>query len=159
MANDKQKAAKKIYDTMVAALKEKEWAFEEKPDDLTVVSGYVGDDLPIHFIISVDVDREVIRFFSPMPYHIQEEKRVEMALAVNVANYGLVNGSFDFDINDGEIRFRLTTSFCGCEIGKDFFMDMMATALLTTDNYNDKFLMLSKGAITLQQFIQMENGN
>lgn len=35
-------------------------------------------------------------------------------------------------------------------------MDMMATALMTTDKYNDKFLMLSKGVMTLQQFIESD---
>ena len=35
-------------------------------------------------------------------------------------------------------------------------MDMMATALFTTDRYNDKFFMISKGAMSLQQFIEEE---
>ena len=148
--------AKKVYSTMVKALNEKDWKFIEKEENLTIVSNYTGEDIPINFVIEVDAEREVIRFISPMPFNMSEDKRVDASIAVNVANYGLVNGSFDFDINDGEIRFRLTTSYCGCEVGEDFFMDMMATALLTIDKYNDKFLMLNKCAITLQQFIESD---
>jgi hypothetical protein len=33
---------------------------------------------------------------------------------------------------------------------------MMMVAASTVDNYNDKFFMLSKGMITIQQFIEQE---
>lgn len=154
MADEKQVKAKKVYSTMVSALNAKDWKFEEREADLTIVSAYTGDDLTIRFFIEIDAEREVIRFIASMPFKIAEDKRVDGAIAVCVANYGLVNGSFDYDINDGEVRFRLTTSYVGCEVGEDFFMDMMATALMTTDDYNDKFLMLSKGMLTLAQFIE-----
>ncbi len=156
MASDKQAKAQKVYKTMVKALKAKDWHFEERDKDLTIVSSYTGDDIPIHYLMRVDAEREVVQYISPLPFNIEESKRVDAAVAVCVANYGLVNGSFDFDISDGEIRFRLTTSFCDSELGEGFFYDMMATAVVTTDNYNDKFMMLNKGMITLQQFIDNE---
>lgn len=156
MQNDKNARARKVYDTMVRALKAKEWKFDEHPEDLTITSGYSGEDIPIHFIVKLDAEREVLQFVSQLPFKMSEEKRVDGAIAVCVANYGMVNGSFDYDINDGEIRFRLTTSTCGCEIGEEFFMNMFAIALLTIDRYNDRFLMLDKGALTLQQFIEKE---
>lgn len=148
--------AKKIYSTMVQALNKKEWKFEGKEEELVITSGYQGEDIPIRFFLRVDPKRQVIQFISPLPFDMAEDKRVDGAIAVCVANYGLVNGSFDYDLNDGEIRFRLTTSYCGCDIGEEFFMDMLATALLTTDQYNDKFLMLSKGVMTIQQFIEQD---
>lgn len=152
---DLQAQAKKVYATMVRALKAKDWHFREDAEKLTIVSSCTGDDIDMNFIIEVDADREVITFLSSMPFKAPEEKRVDVAIAVCVANYGMVNGSFDFDINDGEIRFRLTTSYCGCEIGEPFFMDMMSTALNTVDRYNDRFLMLAKGLMTLEQFIEL----
>ena len=154
---DKQAKAEKVYKTMVKALKDKNWHFEEREQDLTIVSNYSGDDIPVRFIIRIDAGREVIQYLSPLPFKIDESKRVDAAVAVCVANYGLVNGSFDLDINDGEIRYRLTTSYSDCEMGEGFFYQMMAVAVLTTDDYNDKFMMLNKGMMTLQQFIDMRN--
>lgn len=153
MANDKKAKAEKVYKTMVKALKAKNWKFAEHENDLTIVSSYTGEDIPITYLMRVDSEREVVQYLSPLPFKIEESKRIDAAVAVCVANYGLVNGSFDFDITDGEIRYRLTTSFCDSELGEGFFYDMMATAVITTDNYNDKFMMLNKGLITLQQFI------
>lgn len=158
MDQELKNAAVKVYNTMVGALRANDWNFDEHPEDLTIVSGYRGEDLPIEYIISIDAQREVIRFVSYMPFVVPEDKRVDMSIAVNIANLGMVNGSFDYDINEGRISFRLTTSFCGCEVGEKFFMDMMSTALVTTDHYNDRFFMLSKGAITLKKFLEMEKG-
>lgn len=156
MADEQQIKAKKIYSTMVSALKKSDWHFAEEENELMIISSFTGDDFPIKYIIRVDADREVIQFLAPMPFSMAEDKRVDGAIAVCVANYGMVNGSFDYNINDGEISFRLTTSYVGCEIGEDFFMNMMVVALSTTDRYNDKFLMLSKGVITVQQFVESE---
>lgn len=157
MAADKQAKAQKVYKTMVKALKARNWHFEEREQDLAIVSNYTGDDLTVNFYIKVDPEREVIQYISPLPFKMDESKRVDAAVAVCVANYGLVNGSFDLDINDGEIRYRLTSSYCDSEMGEEFFYDMMAIAVLTTDKYNDRFMMLNKGLMTLQQFIDLRN--
>ncbi len=148
--------AKQVYDLMVKTLEEKEWKFQEHADELLIVSNYHGDDIPIDFLITIDEKREVIQFLSPLPFKFGEDKRIDGALAVCSANYGMVNGSFDYNIEDGALRFRLTTSFTGNEIGPDFFMNMMAIACATTDRYNDRFMMLAKGMISLVQFMKME---
>lgn len=147
--------AQKIYKDMVKALKRKDWNFIEEEKELAIISSYTGDDIPVRFIIRVDAEKEVIQYFSPLPFDIKEDKRVDAAVAVCVANYGLVNGGFDLNITDGDIRYRLTTSFRDCEIGEDFFYDMMAVAVTTTDEYNDRFMMLNDGLMTLQQFIDL----
>ncbi len=157
MGQENLEQAKKIYDTMVSALHARDWSFEEDEDNLAIISGYQGEDIPIRFYIVVDPKKEVIRFMSPMPFKVVEDKRVDVALAVCVANYGMVNGSFDYDLNTGSIFFRLTTSYCGCEIGEGFFMDMISTAVLTTDRYNDKFMMMSKDMMSLSEFIAQED--
>ncbi len=157
MTDSQQEKAKKVYATMVSALNHENWIFEEK-DNLCIMSDYQGEDIPIRFFVEVDAEREVIRFLSRMPFNINKDKRVDAALAVCVANYGMINGSFDYDLNDGEIRFRLTTSYCGCEIGEPFFMDMITTAILTTDKYNELFMMLNRGLIDLQGFIEKDKG-
>ncbi len=141
---------------MVKALNDREWKFEEHANELYIISGYQGEDIPVRFMIRVDAEHEVVQFVSPMPFDISEEQRINVAVAVCVANYGLVNGSFDFDINDGELRFRLTTSYCDCQIGDGFFMDMIATAVNTIDRYNDRFMMLSKGEMSLPEFIERD---
>lgn len=158
MAQDKKAAARKVYDSMIKALNKKGWKFKESTDGKMVISSdYQGEDIPIGFIVRVDEERQVLQFLSQLPFSISESKRVDAAIAVCVANWWMVNGSFDYNFENGNIIFRLTTSFVDCEVGEDFFMSMIATAVVTTDEYNDKFLMLSKGTLSLEQFIKQAN--
>ena len=86
-----------------------------------------------------------------------EDKRVDGAIAVCAANYGLVDGSFDYDLRDGEIRFRLTSSYRESALSEDLFEYMIMVSAATVDQYNDKFFMIAKGIMTVQQFLEQEN--
>lgn len=149
--------AKSVFNTMVNSLREKEWNFDTKDEELVLISGIKGDDLPIEFIVEVKVEQEVVQFLSRLPFEISEDKRVDAAIAMCVANNGMICGCFDYDIGSGQIIFKLANSYKDSSLGADFFEHMILIAASTIDRYNDKFFMLSKGVITLEQFINQEN--
>ncbi len=151
--------AKQVFASLVDMLDTRNWKYEKFEDDLVVRSGIKGDDLPIEFIIFVKPKNQVVQFISKLPFNIPEDKRVDAAVAVSVANYGLVDGSFDYDISDGEIRYRLTSSYRESLLGADLFEYMIMCAASTVDDYNDRFFMLAKGMIDVEKFIELENGN
>ena len=86
-----------------------------------------------------------------------EDKRVDGAIAVCVANNGLNDGCFDYDVRDGEIRFRLTSSYRESTLGAALFEYMIMVSISAIDRYNDKFFMIAKGNMTFQRFIEREN--
>ncbi len=152
--------AKQVFATMVKMLDGRGWHYQKDEENLIIRSGVTGDDLPVEFIIVVDAEREVVRFLSKLPFSMPEDKRVDGAIAVCVANNGMVNGSFDYDIGDGDIVFRLTTTFkSGSILTEDVFEYIIMVSASTVDEYNDKFFMLAKGMITVQQFIEQENAD
>ena len=158
MSEVNMKQAKEVFAKMVKMLDERDWHYEKDEEKLIVYSGVKGDDFPVEFIIAVDAEREVVRFMSKLPFNMPEEKRIDGAIAVCVANNGIVNGNFDYDINDGEIVFRLASSFkSGSVLSEDVFEYMIMASASMVDNYNDKFFMLSKGMMTIEQFIEKEN--
>lgn len=149
--------AKEVFDTLVRMLDTRDWKYEKHEDKLLIKSGIRGDDLPVEFIVIVNPKNEVVQFYSSLPFRMPEDKRIDGAVAVCVANYGLVDGSFDYDLSDGEIRYRLTSSYRQSQLGEDLFEYMIMVAASTVDKYNDKFFMLSKGMMTIQQFIEFES--
>ncbi len=159
MADVNMTRAKEVFNTLVAMLDERDWHYDKFEDDLLIKSGIKGDDLPIEFFVVVNPKNQVVQFISKLPFNMPEDKRVDGAIAVCVANYGLVDGSFDYDISDGEIRYRLTSSYRESTLGKDLFEYMIMVAAGTVDNYNDKFFMVAKNMMTIQQFIESENSN
>ncbi|MBP5194341.1 MAG: YbjN domain-containing protein [Clostridia bacterium] len=141
--------AKVTYDTLCRMLDEINWRYERDEENFTIDSGSSGEDLPIQFRIIVDPERMIVSLISPLPFDIPDEKRVEMAIAVSMVNYSIVDGSFDYDYTDGTLLFRMTSSFRESLIGKDVFKYMIAVSCKTIDDYNDKFLMIVKDVMSL----------
>lgn len=151
--------AQETYDVLCKMLDNKEWHYEKIEEDLVIKSGVKGDDFPIDFIMRVNPRNEVVSFISWMPFNIDASKRVDLALAVCAANYGLADGSFDYDLSDGTIMFRLTSSYKESTLSEALFEYMLMVSAATVDRYNDKFFMLTKGMMSIQQFLESEQNS
>ncbi|MBQ4582973.1 MAG: YbjN domain-containing protein [Oscillospiraceae bacterium] len=153
MAND----ANKVYNDLCTHLTACGWKYDRHDDDKVITLNMRGDDLPIEMILFVKEKQQVVSLISPIRPKAPEDKRIDAAVAVNVANYGIVFGSFDYDVSDGEIRWRAVLPYRDAAITKDQVNYLVVVSAGTIDKYNDKFLMLNKGMMTLEQFIASEN--
>ena len=154
MADTNQLAlAKSVYSDLCAALERREWRYQKHEDDLVVTFGVQGEDIPMDFLFVVDAERQLLRVFSKLPFTTPEDKRMEMAIATCVASNGVADGSFDYNIADGTVVFRMTASFRESKIGDGLFEYLIGCSCITVDRYNDKFLALCKGHITVNDFI------
>ena len=153
---DKHQQALKTFETICAMLDAREWKYDRDDENMRIVCRVSGEDLPVDVLFLVREKHQVVTLLSPLPFKMAEDKRVDGALAVAVANYGLINGTFDYDLRDGEIRFRMVSSFLESELNAELFAYMLICSVSTVDDYNDKFMMLNKGLVTLEQFIESE---
>ena len=155
MADDKKLAkAGIIFNTLCGKLDEMKVTYEIHEEDLVVTFVAKGNDLPMKFVLNIDAKRELIRLLSLIPAKFGGEKKVEGAIATNQVNFKLADGSFDFDYETGLIMFRMTSSYVDSLISGELFGYMVTIALLTVDEYNDKFLLLSRGMMKLEDFFK-----
>lgn len=158
MADEKQlKQAQETFSTLCQTLDGHKWRYKKDEDDLSIECGAQGDDLPMEITLKVDADRQLFLLLSRLPFVTPEDKRLDTAVAVSFVNNMLVDGSFDYDIKSGHMIFRMTNSFLESKLGEDAFSYMLFCSCKTIDDYNDKFLMLSKGMMSLEQFISTNN--
>lgn len=154
MADEKKLAqAKTVYDTLCGAIERRNWHYSKDEERLLVHFTVSGEDIPMNFLMIVDADRQLVRVLSPMPFKMPEDKRMEGAIATCVASYGLRDGSFDYDISDGTIAFRMTQSYRESEIGDGLLQYMISFTCTVVDVYNDKFLAIGKGMMSISDFI------
>ena len=153
MADEKLARAQKVYQTLCAALDARNWKYKRDEENLRITCSARGDDLPMEINIAVDSNKQLIILLSHLPFIIPEDKRLDVAIATSVVNNKLVDGSFDYDITDGHMFFRMTSSFIESEIGNELFDYMLMCSCYTIDEYNDKFLMLGKGKMSIQDFL------
>lgn len=145
--------AQAAYATLLEMLDEREWHYDRDDDNFTITCTAKGDDLPIDIRIQIDAERLLVNLYSQLPYTVPEDKRTDLSLAVSAVNYALVDGSFDYSVTGGNLLFRMTSSYRESLVGKDLFEYMLYIACHTVDDYNDKFLMMIKDKMTLQDLI------
>ncbi len=155
MADEKKmELAKQVYQTLCDAIEERDWHYEKEEEKLLVHFGVSGEDIPMQFILVVDVDRQLVRLMSPLPFKMSEDKRMEGAIATCAATFGMADGNFDYDLSDGRIVFRMTAAFRESVVGKGLFQYMISCSCAMVDKYNDQFLAIDKGIMSISDFIE-----
>ena len=146
--------ANQAYQIMIAALDNMNWKYKRDDEKLMVRFSATGNDLSTSFAFFIDADRQLIRLLGFLPFEMSEDKRVEGSIATNVANYKFADGSFDYNISNGKIIWRMTASFYDSLVGFELFQYMIRCSCHTIDKYNDQFLAINEGKISLQEFIE-----
>ena len=150
---------KRLYATLCAALDERRWKYRSNDEEMSIEYIVNGDDIPMRFIARFDAEHTLVRIFSPLPLSVREDKRLEMAVAVSMINNLLVVGCFDLDMEDGELRFRISNSFCDSAVSADAFLYLLQMGIDIVEHYNDKLFMLATGVISLEKFVELFNEN
>lgn len=143
--NNQLKQAQIVYKTMKEMFDARGLAYEADDENLTVYSGAKGEDLPVGIRMRVDPERMLIVAHSQLPFEVPVNRRLETAIAVSRANYGLPDGSFDYDFLTGNIVFRMTSCYRDSLIGQELFEYMFVVSYGIVDDYND---LLEKAATT-----------
>ena len=148
--------AKKVYRGLCHALDKENWKYTKDEENLRVETGARGNDFPMDLYLKVDAERQILVLFSPLPVAVPEDKRIDVAVAVSMVNNQLVDGCFDYNILSGEFFFRMVHGFIDMELGTEFYKYMLYCSCQTIDAYSSKFYMLSKGMLTIEQFLAAE---
>lgn len=150
------KKAKQVFDTLVETLDERKWSYEAYPEELTVKTAVVGEDFPIGILFIVDPKRNCVTFRSNPITHFSSDQLSDAALAACTANNELDFGQFSLDTKNGALYYQYSDSYKGCEVSTEFFQSMICYAVDVVDNYNDRFVMLQMGNLSLKQFLELQ---
>ena len=151
---DGKERAAQIYQQFKDHLDSHQIHYTPHDEDQVLTLTAQGEDLPMPVVIHVIAEREVVKLYSPLPCDFPEDKRVDAALAVCSLNNKLMNGTFDLDIGDGSVSFRLCQSFHDNDISEVQIRYMMVILFKTVDEYNDSLFALAKGLMSLEQFFE-----
>lgn len=153
--DNKFQAAKNVYKTLCEMLDDNKLEYQKNDDELFVSLTMNGEDIPIRIGIDVDKDMQFVTMFSTIPLVVAKDKRMDVAIATSQINFRLATGNFIFDFDNNYISFRISTCFMDSLISKTLLVRMLSIVCFTVDEYNDKFLMLVKGGLSLEKFLEV----
>jgi hypothetical protein len=74
-------------------------------------------------------------FYSRAPINATAESRAPLREFFARANYGMVIGNFEMDVNDGEIRYKTSVDVEHIQLTVRFLKSMAYNTVVTLDRY------------------------
>lgn len=146
--------AKVVYGTLCATLDNMKWHYNKDEENLIVRTSAVGEDLSMKLYIKVDASRSVMYLKSGMPFKVEPNKIWDMMQAVIIANWAMLNGSFEMDRSDGYTAFKVVIPFMESMISEKVCKYMIQMSCDMIDKFNDKFLAVVENRMTVDEFEQ-----
>ena len=144
----KQSEAKTMYNTLCQTLDNMNWHYTKEEDKFIVRTSAVGQDLTMKLFMKIDEDKQVMYLKSPMPFDVPTYVRDKITTAVVLANYTMHNGSFEFDLSDGYLAFKMVVPYMESIISERVCHYMINLSC----NMTDKFKALVDGTMTMTEF-------
>lgn len=148
----KEMEAKAMYNTLCTTLDNMKWHYEKEEENLIIRTGAVGEDLSMKLYMKVDAERSVMYLKSPMPFKIPKEKIGLLTTATIIANWQMLNGSFEMDVADGYLGFKMVVPFMESIVSEKACRYMINLSCNMVDKFNDKFQDLAEGRKTITEF-------
>ncbi|MCI7179071.1 MAG: hypothetical protein SOY12_01500 [Schaedlerella sp.] len=149
-----RKEAEATFKTFCSMLDQIGWKYDTDVSDLSITTTAVGEDLPMEMHIFMDEDAGRMLVLSQLPVKMSEEKRIDAAIVINHFNWCRMIGCLDYDVTTGRIMYRLSTCFADAVVGEALCGVLLKSSIEIVDKFNDQFLMLNKGMLTMEQMIE-----
>ena len=149
-----ERKAKEQFALLCATLDKRNWKYSKDEENLSVGFGVVGDDLRMPVRIVVKANRELIVSYTSQDWSVPKELRVPFAVGVCAINNHLVDGSFDFDLTNGAIVYRITLSYHDATLGEEAIEYLIDCAASTVDDVNHVMKDFVDGKIDFDEYFK-----
>ena len=101
----------------------------------------LGSDLADYrFTIRIAEGWDHLEYIASCPFRIRKELRSSVAELIARANFGMLDGKFEIDMNDGEVRFHLVHFLGDGELSTRMVERLYRSCVFTLDRYIPAFM-------------------
>jgi hypothetical protein len=92
------------------------WPYSEVGGAPVLVAELAGPAGRWDFYAQAVEEKDLVLLYSIAPQRVPEERRVDVSAFLTRANYGLADGNFELDFDDGEVRYKTVLHVDGEEL-------------------------------------------
>lgn len=122
-----------------------DWSYRVRADKPSLETGVAGETCVFSISVTVVGDPANLGVLVHLPMLVPEARRVELAEAITRANYDLLNGCFEMDFSDGELRYRASMPIVDGFVTEKQFRELLYYAITMADRYARAFNRLLYG--------------
>lgn len=149
--------AKKVYEQLIQYFDARNYNYEKAEDQLAIVTGVQGEDIPIRLIYRVIPRLGAIHVYSPFRTQVSQDRSLDVAVALNVINARISFGAFALNSEDGTVFYRMSQKYDENLISKEVFDYLLDGAVMMIDSYNQDIEAFITGATDLEFFLNKVN--
>ncbi|WP_168500143.1 YbjN domain-containing protein [Anabaena sp. UHCC 0204] len=124
-----------IFANVIAFFEKDDWQFRKIDDEDSLLLAFEGDNGRWNCYAKVREEQKQFVFYSICPVQISEDKRLTIAEFITRANYGMINGNFEMDFNDGEIRYKTSIDVDGDQLSYALIKNLVYANVTMMDEY------------------------
>ena len=99
-------------------------------------------DEDVSIMIKTDTDKMLVTLYSPLNVFVPAYMATDTSLAVCMLNHSLADGCFCYDIGDGLVYFKMTSSFYNSKLDDSNFEYMLSYTADIIEEYGAKLYRL-----------------
>lgn len=146
-----------ILEAIIKFFEEDGWPFSILEEDSALITDFRGKNGQWKCYAETKEKEQQLRFYSVFPFDIAESKRLAVAEFLTRANYGLIIGNFEMDLEDGEIRYKTSTIFDRDTVNSNLIKQFVYANVLTMDKYLPGIMsIINTGASPADAITQIE---
>jgi hypothetical protein len=116
----------RLFDQVVAYLRDREIQYVVDPNGLVVGFSGASETAAWNvYIATLEPERQVL-VHSILEEHVPEDRRTDVALFLTRANFGIILGNFELDLDDGELRYKTSVDVDGDHLSEALLDNIVA---------------------------------
>jgi len=133
------------YEQLIEHFEKRGLKHTQHPETQAVVASFGGHAGSYRVLGRVGDDRQLFQVFGLTPFRVPEGSRAAIAETIARANYGLMLGKFELDLDDGELRFQVAHILTSDMLDDNVIERMIGVTLSMLDMYLPAFLSVIYG--------------
>lgn len=124
-----------LMDVVAEYLTADDWKFDRIADHNVISTSVKAEHATYRLFFHADESSQIVMLYATLSNLIPEERRLAAADYLTRANYGMRIGNFELDLNDGEVRYKVSMDVEGGTLALTMVKNMIGTAVTTFDRY------------------------
>lgn len=124
-----------IFNAIIGFFEEDDWNFNWVEGMPVLSMPFTGKNGKWMCFAQAREKQEQFVFYSVCPINVPEEKTSQAVEFITRANYGMIIGNFEFDYDDGEIRYKTSIDVEGASLTHELVKQMVYANVIIMDRY------------------------
>jgi hypothetical protein len=146
---------KNIFESFCSFLDEDNWRYRADEDQSVIKFGIQGETADFDCYVDIKPDRYLCILYVIAPNRVPPLKRTQAAEFLTRANYGLILGCFELDMDDGEIRYRTSVQVEDSEMSQAMVKTIINVSFGTMERYYSGLMSIIYGDVTVMEAIKV----